>query len=272
MNKGWDEHISLTFLTDAYCRSPEAALQEAEPLAIKGGRVVAGVSKSLADPVNEAKLSFIEWTQGMGRLLILIADYFPHIVQYWEQHWAIVYHHEKRDSNWPAVMLYCMEIRERSVSSLIQCQKYQKLIFDNIVDRERTRLVDEARQLIRAHQAGPSSSFRSYSTSKYPTATPSSTNPTTPSAHPADKPTSRCFKCGTIGHAIKQCQRSNQYNGRPIIVDRASRGWTIDGREFCYKFNSPAGCHGGEQCKSPRHLCSLCRSANHGAQACNAGS
>lgn len=76
--------------------------------------------------------------------------------------------------------------------------------------------------------------------------------------------TTKCIACGASDHKLIACRRDATF------LRKDGRVWkTPAGASVCFGFNSFASCSRGTACTHV-HVCSLCGSSAHGAQACAA--
>jgi hypothetical protein len=278
---GWKTHIPYTNLTDAACCNEYQAMRQEEQtvrIGAEGQAITTAPDLSPNDPA-EALLTFTEYLQATRRHSLLIREYQPDLQEYWDDHVDIVFNHLCRDTHWPVVLRYDIEIRKRSCNSAINPGIYQELIFTHLMDQVRDKALDLYKTAPQAaHQKSFQSNaaststahtrqnqYTSRSTQKTPTTLPSTSLPATPPG-----PRGRCYRCGLTGHAVRLCTQETLANGRTPNITRGRKGaWFINGGTFCYKFNSVDGCIPSE-CKNPPHVCTLCNATDHGAQNCRA--
>lgn len=74
----------------------------------------------------------------------------------------------------------------------------------------------------------------------------------------------RCIACGATDHKLPTCRREAKFLRKDGRIWRSPNGDSV-----CYGFNSLSSCNKGTSC-SHVHVCSLCGSTSHGAQACTA--
>ncbi|KAG8744164.1 hypothetical protein FRC10_010733 [Ceratobasidium sp. 414] len=142
--KGWQTPVPLTNLTDAACYNEYLVMrQEEHTVRIgAGGTAITTAPDLPANDPAETALSLVEWLQATKRFIALVEEYFPQNAKYWQEHVRIVFQHSLRDSHWPVVLRYDIEIRKRSCSSAINPGKFQSVIFNHIMDRWRDRTAD----------------------------------------------------------------------------------------------------------------------------------
>jgi hypothetical protein len=279
---GWKTHIPYTNLTDAACHNEYMAMQHDDHVLRigAGGKAVMTAPDLPSHDPAEALLGFIEYLQAAQRHILLIREYQPENQAPWHKHIEIVFNHLLRDTHWPILLRYDIEIRKQSCNGSIDQGRYQKLIFDHQMELHRDRAVNLFQP---APPAAPQKSFQLNITATH-TATPRNNNPSSrnnqkTTLHNTQTPSSstpgphgKCFRCGGAGHGICFCMQDTFPNGRATNIVRTGgpKGpWTFNGKTFCYKFNSIDGCTSGD-CQNPPHICTLCKSGDHGAQNCRA--
>lgn len=278
MENKWKEHIPLTLLTTAYLKAPESTKKIKAPIGLAsdgvGVEVMTTANNGLVSPKDEAAMNFQEWLQAWNHLLELIDLYLPRATPAWELHWKMIWQHRERDTRWHCLMQYCIAVRKAAVKMNMNPGVWQAKIWQEIVDDDRDRIA-AGRPIPGAlpSQNGASTSRNKPSTSSHSSHqranAPNAADHRSSRKPRGDADRDKCFRCGTFGHTVRECERDWQFNGSKIIIFKVDNRWTLDDKPFCYRFNTPKGCH-QNPCPNPPHVCSLCGAKDHGAQTCRA--
>ncbi|KAG8778979.1 hypothetical protein FRC12_024700 [Ceratobasidium sp. 428] len=270
MENGWKAHFSLCLLDPAFLEQPDAAHRAQLYVDLMSGRKVADKATetriaALGIP-REENMTHDQWRFAWDILLPIIEDYMPtDCFEAWQKHWHLVWTHSDVRPNWHRLMLYDIKMRQTASRTNFDMGTWQYKVYEEIVNKDRDDIAK-----------GRGRHTTSHSTAA-PIASSSHTRKASSDIAPPAKRTKhiremdsdeRCFRCGLKGeHKTKYCAASKQTNGRSPIIRRNGKNWTLDGSPFCYSFNTLKGCS-ASTCSNPPHICSLCRSTDHGAQAC----
>jgi hypothetical protein len=271
----WVTYVPLTYLTDEYCENI-AEHHKLEPTVHLDPTTGIWTRKgdSLPDR-HEANLTFMQWTRAWQRLLGLL-DGINHPERLrWLAHTQLVMNQPSITKHWPLWVRYCIAVRQRGIQQGLDVSVFQVHIFNSVkttYERDRSDAASLAyinsefarrsgQDLIRTKTQGPfqpTSSMGSSRTAHHPSTTLRST-----------QGASRCFICGSTDHTSVSCTATSSATGSRLLATRStpSTPWSIGGKPFCYKFNSTRGCN-FKSC-SNTHICSLCGSPGHDAQACH---
>lgn len=276
MQDNWKEYIPLTLLTTAHLKSSDTTRKLQTPICLASGRkgleLMATTDKDLVPPKDEAAMDFQEWLQAWNHLLDLIDIYIPQATSAWEQHWKMIWQHRERDTRWHCLMRYCIEVRKAAVRANMNPGVWQAKIWQEIIDDDRDRIAaGRPPPGSRPSQPSTNSQHDKPATSSHSfqrrSDAPSASDQKPARKTCGDQDLDKCFRCGTYGHLIRDCNRDFQYNGGKIHVTKVGNTYMLDSKPFCYRFNTPKGCH-IIPCPNPPHICSLCRATDHGAQQC----
>lgn len=142
MERGWIEHIPLTYLTDRRCVPGTDIDLHSQGFTIdkRGGNLL-----TIEKPLNEAEeyhLTFEEWHQAWPRLLELIEEYQPNILFPWKSHFNRIVSAHDRSSNWNTWIQYDIQIRKQSLHEPIDPSIYHAQIWRDIdlITAKRTML------------------------------------------------------------------------------------------------------------------------------------
>lgn len=264
LREGWKDHISLFYLTDAACESYEAAnSQPRAKITMKGDQLFATAAEDKRTEDKEFSLDLKEWTQAYNKFLYAVIIHFGEsYAEYWKIHFSNIFTHDRRDSEWPALMRYCAEIRRRATLGAINPAVWHETIYTHILHKMRyPDLVAPAGHSTVASSQAHTTSFRATK------AAPEDAD--TAKTRGSRNKLAKCFRCAVPGHSPMSCNRNTQANGKAVIVTKAPGGKPqIDGAPFCFAYNSARGCT-RNPCTNPPHICSLCKSTEHGAQQCS---
>ncbi|KAF8599398.1 hypothetical protein BDV93DRAFT_590863, partial [Ceratobasidium sp. AG-I] len=273
---GWDKHVPFTLLTNQYCRSKEAYKDSSEKLMLGPGNSIIATPSTLNTPNRaEDTLDLKEWLQASGRFLTLLEEFFDrHYVDAWEAHIDLIMAHDRRDDIWPTLLRYDIELRRRATRGPLNPGRWQKNIFEHIESQdirdERAGRLSQWQQTSFTTTRTPmasTSGVGQYSFRDQPKPHSSNTYTTSQGTGKQGRKVPRCFRCGAQGHVPKYCRATTITNGKPIIVEGTHKsGWTIGGAAFCWSANGDTGC--SRPTCANLHLCSLCRSPDHGAFGC----
>ncbi|KAG8696580.1 hypothetical protein FRC08_007064 [Ceratobasidium sp. 394] len=275
MRKGFRTYFPLTFVHPDFLHSPDAARYAKVAIGLASGTksatqlTEAGSSGTLA--LEERNMALEDWLGAWEHLIRLIRKYLPRpAYKAWKRHWTMIYEHRDRKSHWPRLMLYCIRIRQSATQINFNPGIWQERVYKEIIQEDR-----DAISARKSSHPTPSTVTASRTTHSYASTTvsaPASANlPKKPKIAREVNPRERCFCCGSRGlHFAKDCSATKLHNKQPLVVRRTGSNWTIDNNPFCYSFNTLKGCT-KSPCPNVRHLCSLCRSTDHGAQTCPQG-
>jgi hypothetical protein len=270
--KKWASHVSLRYLTDAYCRQTDKHSLLKDTVAFDSeSRSFVTSSTELPD-MSEDTLSFLEWTRAFQRLLAILRALNHPRVFYWEAHEHLVKHHSALTTNWPLLLAYDIHIRRRSVvDSSLDVSIFQQRIFDSLRPAfDKRSNEDFMRGLWASDPARRTISAAPESSRSRDTRNPvGASQPHRAQTRHVTAGTIRCFICGGTAHPHAGCSATATVSGKSILVSKSTDGknWLINGKEFCYRFNGSRSCNYA-MCSRP-HLCSLCGSQSHSAQGCS---
>lgn len=275
---GWTTYVPLTYLTDEYCEKVEDhhKLEPVVRLDTSTGQWVRS-GDQLPDR-GETSLSFLKWTRAWQRKLGILESIGHPDRARWLAHTQVVMGRPNLEEDWPLWLRYCIAVRKRSLQDGLDPSILQTGVLASVqraYEQERADAASQAflsAEMARRNTVTNSSSLPRPHSGALP---PSSGSAPAPHAtrHVVGKscnnpPPSVCFVCGSREHLSINCSSPTLVSGKPLLVSRASpdAAWTMSGKSFCFKFNSTRGCS-FRSCTNS-HVCSLCASPAHGAQAC----
>lgn len=265
MARNWQEHISLTYLTDRFCDPSTESKGRTSQIAVDRSGVLVTSEQPLAD-TNEEKLSFEDWHKAWLRFLSLIKHYIPKIHDKWRTHFERIREAPDNQSNWRTWLTYDITLRRRSIFEGLDPARFHRALWHRIE-------LDTPK-----HVASQQSSNRfQQSSSRFPAGSSSSRqsdrgNQQDKQLRPHQtrwKSSSRCLLCAGP-HYSRGCRATTQVNGRPTLITSRDEGKSYtdsDGNRYCFAYNGATGCT-SQSCSKGVHKCTLCKSMEHGAQSC----
>jgi hypothetical protein len=274
----WKAHISLTYLTDEFCNSPNASLTSCTHGILNHSQIDSFT--------RETNLSYRAWELTVNRLLDLLDLFFPNDGRpvVWRNFYSQNYFGGKiPEDRWQVMLEYeCSLHREmfpgRGKIPDMDFHHFMSLAESNAFAKARKTLLGEAsKEALKLLEARiPSFSNRqSQGSSRDPNPNQQSFQggqrdgamKTTKSERPK-----KCFACGESGHWADDCKAVTQKNGADILIKCNSAGkWLLpNGKDkFCFSFNGESRCR-KSPCTNGAHLCTLCGVADHDAFFCAA--
>ncbi|KAG8768096.1 hypothetical protein FRC12_005765 [Ceratobasidium sp. 428] len=300
MRKGWSKHIALTMLDDEYCEKVARGHVSTQSVGFNDKGSVHIVETDVKDPSrDEHAMSFAQWDQAVPRLLSLIKQHLRErdFIR-WRSYFELIRAQPTFHAEWNLWLAYDIQMRMITRwNKKLDFTVLNQAVLDDLrpryqAKRIQTELINSG---LRIAQNFPSSSrprhdrYPSYSeTSSLPRwndtrsnePRPQDSRPYEPRSYDSRSydrrrlrnpnnagPSGKCFRCGERGHYAARCNASAQVSGKPILIRAKGNDWTLDGNPFCYKHNGISGPCLTSSCEH-KHICSLCRGTDHGAQSC----
>ena len=187
----------------------------------------------------------------------------------WQTHYLFILNSENRAELWPLYLAYNVEIQKRTTRFSFDSSVFSIGIWNDLELRYTTNKVFSLVQSTLKNQANriPSDKQKSRNSNQ-------GSSFRDHNSQPDPVKTSRCIFCSdrTKSHIPRNCPACYS-NGVPCHLHRVEPSGTRQsrsGKRYCYSWNGPSGCEFGATCRRGEHLCTLCGSASHTAQSCNA--
>lgn len=296
--EGWVEHVSLEYLTDAYCSFGNRASRNDlnNSFSITGAGTLTSNSRPLPSD-REASLSFDEWHQAWMRLLPLIDEFLPQDHEAWSIHFETITAKPNRSELWETWLAYDITVRTQSTQVGLDPAEFQSEIWNSLESQiMRKQIIASTR--LELGLSDPSSSasnrrrFGDMSSGRPSYGQDNSSSSTRAriesesfrnGPRPSDSSQSRrirCFICGDDdpAHRTRECKGVSLISGRDCHIKRAqgagaqdSRRYDRSGNSYCFSWNGRTGCTAkADTCRHGKHWCTLCGSKSHNAQGCPA--
>jgi hypothetical protein len=270
----WKAHISLTYLTNEFCNSPNASLTSCTHGILNHSQIESFTHKT--------DLSYRAWELTVNRLLDLLDVFFPNDAVIWWKFYSDNYFGRKIPKDrWQVMLEYkCSLCREmlpgRGEIPDMDYHHFMAFAESNAFAKARKALLSKAsKEAVKLLEACISSlpNRQSQGSSRDPNPSQQSfqggqcdgtTKATKSDCH------KKCFACGESSHWANDCKATMQKNGTDILIKwNATRKWLLpNGKDkFCFSFNGESHCR-KSPCTNGAHLCTLCSVTNHGTFFC----
>lgn len=297
---GWNEHVSLEYLTDKYCssknRKPSNSLGESFSVS-RTGTLTANSNPLPSD--LESLLTFDEWYQAWQRLLPLIDEFLPADYEAWKVHFDTIMAKSNRSELWDTWLAYDITVRTQSTQVGLDPAEFHYEIWNSLESQimkeqvlAQTRLElglsnpSSSSQLPSNHSSssqpftsnrrrfGDTSGSRSYG---YDTSGPSTRtrieaesfrNGPGPPAESSQSRRIRCFICANEdpSHGPRECRAVSLTSGRECHIKRAPSAAANDARRYDRSGNSY--CYGWNGRSGCTAKVDSCRHGKHWCSLC----
>lgn len=299
---GWAEHVSLEYLTDAYCsfgnRAPRNDLGNS--FSITGAGTITSNSRPLSSD-RESSLSFDEWYQAWMRLLPLIEEFLPQDHEAWTIHFDTIMSKTNRSELWETWLAYDIMVRTQSTQVGLDPAEFHYEIWNSLEAQIMKRQVLAAARLELGlsnplppsqHIAPnhrrfgdtsggrPSNGYDTMGSSTRARIESESFRNGAGTSESSQSRGVRCFICASEdpSHGPRECNAVTLTSGRECHIKRApsaaandSRRYDHSGNNYCYGWNGRTGCTSkADSCRNGKHWCTLCGNTLHNAQSCSA--
>lgn len=223
MARGWQDRISLTYLTDKFCTPGNEPKNKDFEMNQRYG-VMVSTEQSLND-TNENKLTFQDWHQAWMRFLELIQQYIPKIYGIWKAHFDRIYAAPSHLTDWPTWLAYDILIRKQALHIAIDPSMFHSEVWAQCsLDVTRLSMLQTAS----SHQ----NNRYQQQQHRFPSYPNHSRNTDRFNPYQDNRPRSfqtrwrspaRCLLCAGP-HPPRGCKATVQVNGRPLNLTTPDEG------------------------------------------------
>lgn len=281
LQQGGTKYFPLSAITYRACSTAaQTSAADDQTLALSDGRLE--IQEAKFDISNEDTISLGDLAEAYNVLPEMIRQHLRvnestiggPVASEWADAWTHHYNHISTRSdfrtNARVYVLYDKAIRERwfSSSPSFNPSFFQEDIFKALMTQVQNSKIDRMLALQTGRDRGRSPSRNPLPRPPPRDRSPSRLPPIHGKSRPEERPfrapepgprAARCFLCGSWSHIGTQCTET------PVFMVKNGKGWSHNGRLFCWIFNLPSGCS-KVRC-SFTHNCTLC-GGSHSAQSC----